>query len=291
MKNSKVKYRLKGHGTFVIREGWISKALYYVSKDNSIFKNKQAADVLGVGNNMAQSIRYWLKATELMKESSVSGAKLTPLGEMIYKNDPYLEDIFSLWIMHSNLVRNKEVATSWYLFFNRCEAEEYVKDEIIEQLKKELRLYINDDNFSETSLHDDVIAICNMYGKTKERGIDPEDNRISPFAELKLLQNKNEKFTKTQPNIHQLDEKVVLYVLLRQMNTEESISIDELIEGTNSIGKTLNLNRIMVNQYLDKLDEQGYIRINRTAGLDIVYRKSDVSVLEVVQSYYTNTGC
>ena len=120
-------YKLKGHGTFVVREGWISKALFYIKNDNLIFREKRAADVLGVGANMGQAIRYWLKACELMKETTSYGAKLTKIGELIYKHDPYLEDIFSIWILHCNLVRNIELATSWNLFFNNCEALEIAK--------------------------------------------------------------------------------------------------------------------------------------------------------------------
>ena len=44
-----------------------------------------------------------------------------------------------------------------------------------------------------------------------------------------------------------------------------------MTDGLNMPGKILNLNRIMVNDFLDTLQNKGYIIVNRTAGLDIIY--------------------
>lgn len=283
-----IKPRLKGHGSFVIREGWLSKALDLVRKDNTIFREKRAADLLGVGNNMGQSIRYWLKACGLMNETSSKGAVLTSLGKLIYENDPYFEDIFSIWILHCNLVMNKEAATSWYLFFNKCEVDEHTKEEVFIQMKRELELTYNHTNYSESSLKDDITALCNMYSKVKEDNYDPEDNKISPFSELGLVKNRSNKYTKAQPNLSKLNERVVLYCLIKQMNNGNSIEIDKLVDGDNSVCKILNLNRVVVNQYLDKLEELGYIRVNRTAGLDIVYKKKNVTSSDILKDYYQN---
>ena len=51
----------------------------------------------------------------------------------------------------------------------------------------------------------------------------------------------------------------------------DSISIEELLNGTFSPGKVLNLKRVLLNEYIDKLAEQNYLTVNRTAGLDMVY--------------------
>ena len=40
-----------------------------------------------------------------------------------------------------------------------------------------------------------------------------------------------------------------------------------------------NLDRNEVNEYLDILEKQGYIEINRTAGLNTVYVKTNNNIL------------
>ena len=44
---------------------------------------KNGTDILGVGTNMVKSIRFWLNAFQLIKESPKNGAVLTELGEII----------------------------------------------------------------------------------------------------------------------------------------------------------------------------------------------------------------
>ena len=57
------------------------------------------------------------------------------------------------------------------------------------------------------------------------------------------------------------------------------MTIDRLIEEENNIGKVFNLDRNEVNEYLDILEKQGYIEINRTAGLNTVYVKTNKNIL------------
>ena len=40
---------------------------------------------------------------------------------------------------------------------------------------------------------------------------------------------------------------------------------------------------------LDRLDALEYIRVNRTAGLDVIYRSKDFSAISVVEEYYNKT--
>ena len=99
--------RFKGHESFIIREGWLNKGLREVKRDPKVFYQNYGADALGVGPNMAKSIRYWLKCSGLTDEGVRSVVRLTELGEMVLKNDPYFEDIFSLWVVHCNIARNR----------------------------------------------------------------------------------------------------------------------------------------------------------------------------------------
>ena len=91
----KNKYRFKGHESFILREGWLNKGLFEIEKDAKVFSENYGADELGVGPNMAKSIRYWLKTMNLTEDKPKEGTKLTELGRIILTGDPYLEDIFT----------------------------------------------------------------------------------------------------------------------------------------------------------------------------------------------------
>lgn len=47
-------HRLKGHESFIPREGWITKALFAIQRDPMLFTVASGADALGVGTNMAK---------------------------------------------------------------------------------------------------------------------------------------------------------------------------------------------------------------------------------------------
>ena len=47
------KIRLKGHETFILREGWLTKGLAAAEKDGMVFSKNSGADSLGVVTNIA----------------------------------------------------------------------------------------------------------------------------------------------------------------------------------------------------------------------------------------------
>ena len=52
------------------------------------------------------------------------------------------------------------------------------------------------------------------------------------------------------------------------------------------MGRVFNLNRVSVNEYLDQLRVAGYLTINRTAGLDMVYLNNAITPASVLTKYY-----
>ena len=72
------------------------------------------------------------------------------------------------------------------------------------------------------------------------------------------------------------------------MNADGSMQIDYATDGYNMPGKLLNLNRIMVNDFLDDLQTKKFIIVNRTAGLDIIYpdKSKDLTPVDLLTMYY-----
>lgn len=280
----KVKIKLQGHEKFVLREGWINKALLILPSNVDAFTRKDATDLFGIGSNMVKSLRYWMRAFGL---TNMSGTKLSEVGKLIAKYDPFLEKLFSLWIMHSYIAKNQEGATTWFMFFNRCAADELEKNEIESILLREVRKYAAGATFSEKSLSNDVDVLLNMYGKSKDR-TDPEDKSISPFSKLLLLKKLENKYIKTHPNKAQLPDEVILYEFASRTVGKEGISIEEMVFGENGLNRVFNMTAVMANGYFDRLDAAGYIHVDRTAGLDMLYPVENVDPLIIIEKYYEN---
>lgn len=285
MANDKVKIRLQGHEKFVLREGWLNKGIAQVKNNPTVFLGKEGPDVFGIGNNMVKSLRYWLKAFNLIVEKGAAGVQLSKCGEVVQKYDSYFEDVFTLWVLHSNIVHNADEATAWHLFFNYCDIEDMDKEQIAQIMIRELNKYTHNVSFSEKSLRNDIDVILSMYGKVKEM-IDPEDKNVSPFAQLDLIKSVDGTFSKSQPDRRKVTEWNVLYELARHLNEKEFVSIDEISEGVGSISAVYQIGSVTINEYLDKLDAMGFIRVDRTAGLDIIYKVSNITQEMVMKEYY-----
>ena len=287
----KNKYRFKGHESFILREGWLNKGLFEIEKNAKVFSENYGADELGVGPNMAKSIRYWMRVANLTKENVKEGVVLTELGKTIFENDLYLEDIFSLWVIHTNIVQNFKLATSWNVFFNLIDVTTFKRDELFTMMRDDIIMLTGDTKLPERSIKDDCAAIIQMYSDSKDSSPDPEDKKRSPFATLGLLREiDNNLYEKCQPAIDQIDPLVILYMIGDTLQEEKAIPIDNIANAENMPGKVLNLNRVAINDYLDRLQNKGYIIVNRTAGLDVIYPDRNLAGLSVLKDHYKGAG-
>ncbi len=277
-------YKIKGHEKFPLREGWLTKGMEAVKEPSKVFSSENGPDVLGVGTNMVKSIRYWLQAFKLINEDPKKGSELSDLGKIIYKYDKFIEDPFTVWLLQSQIAHNKTRATSWYLFFNYCEAEEFKKEELLEVLKKELISYAETDSFPESSLKDDIDVLLNMYSKTNEYD-DPEDKNISPLASLGLIRKDKDTYIRKQPDLRYLNKNIILYEVYGLLGDEASVSIDAV---SNLAKNIYHLTRVSTNNYLDMLDNANLIKVVRTAGLDVIYPVAETTQLQIIEEYYQN---
>ena len=280
-------YRLKGHESFILRDGWLTKGLRAVSQDSKVFSKFSGADALGVGTNMAKAIRYWLRAAGLVNDTP-KVVTLTGLGETLFEHDPYFEDTFSLWLVHSNIARNSAQATSWNIFFNDITVSTFSRKELASMMAEKIQVTY-DIQPPERSVADDCSAILQMYSGDMDghEDRDPEEKKRSPFIALGLLkQIENGMFEKTRPAINELDQLIILYLIAERLGTEGIMTIDAVAGDDDMPGKILNLSRVSINDYLDALQSAGYITVNRTAGLDVIYPDNLIPANDVVSKHY-----
>ena len=286
----KRKYRLKGHESFILRDGWLTKGIQAVEKDNGVFSKNSGADALGVGTNMANAIRYWMRTAGVTRDVPQKGVQLTEIGKTIAKYDPYIEDPFTLWILHCKIAGNFEQATAWNVFFNKMDlTSAFTRDDMFKMEQELILEETGEEEVSERSLRDDCTAILSMYSEKGDQGDDPEDKRISPFEELGLISRVAKgKYVKTRPIMNKLDPLVILFLIMEELNANGSMQIDYTTDGYNMPGKLLNLNRIIVNDFLDTLQMKKFIIVNRTAGLDIIYpdQSKELTPVDLLTMHY-----
>ena len=315
--------KFKRHGTFYIRRGWLPKGMNQVVAEPTLFSNKDINpnDVLGLGSNMVSALRYWLQATGLTAEErkgNNTSQTLTSLGDIIYNNDRFIEEIGTLALLHYKLASATKIvreadkgeiefekkilentwATAWYYLFNEFEMNEFSSKDFCGTFKDSLSRMLNDKEMpADGSIDSDFACILNTY-LPNERVIDPEDNKECPLCELGLIQR--------QGKIKEKDEygKVrdvfvyrkreakgiptkILAAMIADRHPGEQIKIQSLLNEKNSIGKVFNLDSVSLSEYLDKMEKDNLIKITRTAGLDVInFTQKDYVFEDYLRSYY-----
>lgn len=278
------KVKLKGHESFSIREGWITKGLIEVKNNGKLFSKKDVTDILGIGTNMVKSLKYWLITANLIEEEKKCFYRLTELGELIYKFDPYIEDIFTIYMIHIQICTNTNKALIWSIFYNYCNMKEFSKRDLIEQI--EYYLNINNYEYNEKMLIDEINILLKTY-TNEEKEDNPENNFICPLTELNLIKKvKKDLYYRNSADMDKLNMYIVYYLICKQAGKEISINIDEILKGKNSAGKLLNISKSELNLYLDMLKREKCITINKTAGLNMVYIHKKYELNKIFDLYF-----
>ena len=282
--------KFKGHESFYIRRGWLYKGLKHVRKREDIFLAKDAMEELGLGSNMVKSLRYWLQATGLTKEASEGGRRiqrLTPLGEIIWQHDPYMEEMGTLWLLHLEMASNQELATSWYEFFNEFSMQEFKKEDFV-------RFIQNKAEVAESSLGSDFDCLMSTYiPRSLLKGkVDPESNMECPMGNLQLIgyASIKEKIYRRQTiNGNSMPECIFMAGLIKEAKGRKEISLQEILSGRRDnpgVGRICQLDLVAMLEVMYRLEKRKALKVVRTAGLDVVRLSDSQEPLEWVSRYY-----
>ena len=286
--------KFRAHDTFFIRKGWLNKGMRNIKNDPVVFMgaNGNPMDILGIGANMVKALRYWLQAVNLTVEPAVGRKeqRFTPFGMLVYENDPYIEEMGTLWLLHYQLAKNKDDATAWYFFFNEFKLSEFTRDDFVKQLTSYIRM--NAEEVSERSLEDDYNCIINTYIpriKSNPKKVQPESNIDCPLGELGLVDICNKKakiYRKSIPNKNILHPLILLAVIVDQADGHNEVKISSIQSDQCNAGKIFNLDIITLTNLLYKIELMGYIKVVRTAGLDVVRIEKVIDFLGCIREYY-----
>lgn len=288
--------KFRGHETFFIRKGWLYKGMSNVVKEPGVFQGAAGnpMDVLGIGANMVKSLRYWLTTTKLTSEPKAGkkNQNLTELGKIVFENDAYMEEIGSIWLVHYMLATNAEEATSWYVFYNEFNKNEFSLEDFHSAVVKYVRMQDSVAIPSDRVIEDDFNCIVNTYvprAKLNPTKVHPESNIDCPLGELALvdvIDKRNGIYKKTVPKLDMIPQLILLSAIINSANGEKEIRISALQNDKFQIGKIFNLDSITLINALYRLEASELIKVIRTAGLDIIRIETDMSFLDCVKAYY-----
>lgn len=288
--------KFRAHDTFFIRKGWLSKGMRNVVANPDVFvtkdKDRNPMDVLGIGSNMVKALRYWLQVVGLTAEPSKGQRvqSLTTFGELVYKHDPYIEEMGTLWLLQYQLAKNKDEATAWYYFFNEFNMSEFTREDFVKALQN--YIVMAQEQAAIRSLNDDFSCIISTYvsrGKTAKAS--PENNIDCPFGELGLVDvlsknGANITYKKSIPSAETINPWVTLAVIYDQAEGNTEISLSTLLSSPCNIGRAFNLDSITMIEALHHAERTGLLRIVRTAGLDYIKLEDGYNFITCVEKYY-----
>lgn len=284
-----IKYTFSGHDSFQCRQLWLKKGYDYVQEGKN-FNDEDAVVQLGVGKNMVSSIRFWLKAFNIIDNKDIP----TEFGKLLFDNkngyDPFLEDEASLWLLHYQLVKN-EFASIYSIIFNEFRKEKlFFNKETFVNYVKRIGESNPDLNFNENTISKDFIVFANLY-KSDPESKDVEDSFSGILSEIELLKTtgkgKSEQFFIENSERDNLPEAIVLYSILDNPNYGNSISLNSLEFDLNSPGSIFALNRSgLMNKISDIVDDIKDITFTDQAGIKEIQFKKKADAYTILDKYY-----
>lgn len=188
-------FKFSGHETFSFRYAWLPKAFRAIERNPAIFTDEDGAMVsLGVGKNMMRSIRFWVQASGVAKNSGGGKLEITDFGRKVFRElDPFLEDRRTLWLIHWKLcASDKDPLFAWDYLLNSWPHPEFNRTEVIQIFESEARRLNR--ALSAVTLAQHFDTFLHTYVPTRsQKGLVVEDNLDSPLVELELIQKTGER--------------------------------------------------------------------------------------------------
>jgi len=283
------KYTFSGHDSFQCRQLWLKKGYDFVQEGEN-FNDEDAVVKLGVGKNMVSSIRFWLKAFNVIDNKDIP----TEFGKRLFDDengyDPFLEDEASLWLLHYQLVKNG-FASIYSIIFNEFRKEKlFFNKETFVKYVKRIGEGNSELNFNENTVAKDFIVFANLY-KNDPESKDVEDSFSGILSEIELLKTtgkgKEERFYIENTERDNLPEAVILFAILDNPNYGNSISLNSLEFDLNSPGSIFGLNRSgLLNIISEIVSDFKDVTFTDQAGVKELQFKKKSDAYTILDEYY-----
>ena len=285
------KLTFSGHESFQCRHLWLKKGYEFVSQGKS-FNDESAVVELGVGKNMVNSIRYWMKAFNILTPKD----ELTEFAHKLLADDgwdPYLEDEASLWLLHYHLIKNK-VASTYSIVFNELRREkiEFTRENFISFVRRKAEAE-KLSPVNEKTLFEDFGVLSKMYLRSDSQNKDKEESFSGLLTELGLIKSfnksKEEFYIIENSDRPEIPDAVILYSILDSHNFDLSINLNTIEQEYDSVGSVFALNRPGLLSKIESLTAKySYLVFNDQAGIKELQFKKKPTPLKILETYYAN---
>lgn len=285
------KLSFSGHESFQCRHLWLKKGYDYVSKGKS-FNAEDAVVELGVGKNMVSSIRFWMKAFDLLTQND----ELTEFAHKLLSDkgwDPYLEDEATVWLLHYHLIK-KGSASIYSIIFNELRREkiEFTKENFVAFVKRKVEAE-KLPAINEKTLLEDFSVLSKMYMRSDAQAKDKEDSFSGILSELGLVKSynkgKEEFFIIENTERPEIPDAVILYSILDANNFDASLNLNTIEQEYNSVGSVFALNRPGLLSKIESLtNRNSYLVFNDQAGIKELQFKKKPNSFKILEDYYAN---
>ncbi|MHA7056450.1 DUF4007 family protein [Aquimarina sp. M1] len=272
-----------GHDTFHCRLFWLKKGIDYLSSGEQ-FRIDSGVD-LGVGKNMVNSMKFWLKSFDVFDEKS----DLKQPYEKVFLDggwDPYLENEGTLYLLHYKLCSRNHSSIYNLIFSNfRKIKPEFTQKNFIDFVRD------LDSKQKEKLIIKDFSVFKRMYGQSNGDSLD--DGYTGLFTELGLLKeigkNRNGKTIYRVHNGNQIGipEAIILYCILINPNYSKTISFSSLYTDDFGVGNIFCFDRDILEDKLKSISNRyKNIVYSSEAGIKELQIKKEIDPVTVLDDYY-----
>lgn len=272
-----------GHETFHCKNLWLKKGFDFAVEDKKF--SDQACIDLGVGRNMVNSIRFWLKAFNITNKDD----NLTDLAFFLFDEkkgkDKYLENETSLWLLHY-LLAKQNFSSIYSIVFNefRKIRPEFDKNNFVSYIET------IDSKINKNTLAKDFSVFLRTYYSKNEKDI--EDSFSGLLSDLELV-HEIKKDSKSKYYIKNIRENsisinLVLFTILENKSYGQSISFKSLYNDFNSVGNIFAFSQEQLEKKLIEISEKySYITYTNDAGVkELQFKKQKPNSLDILNKCY-----
>lgn len=279
--NNNTKSTFSGHETFACKSLWLKKGYDFVKEGHS-FNDEDAVVVLGVGKNMVNSIRYWLRSFGLINQDN----EPMPLADFIFNQekgrDPFIEDPQTLWILHYNLIYTNyaTIYRQIFLYFHK-ERKEFSKANIIAFLKrKHLNMGFNGLVWNDNTITKDIAMLLRMYAYTDTKIYEEQSAILLDLNMIRRIDKEIYEFDYiSKVKVHPL---IFLYSI-RQLSNSQIIDFEDILE----LSRIFCLSQTELYEIFSQLTAiNPNITFDNTAGEQLFSIKQNFKTFEILDKYY-----
>ena len=222
-----MRYSFFGHESFLCKSLWLKKGYDFINEHHK-FSDPNSVVLLGVGKNMVSSIRYWMRAFNLIEDD-----QLTDYAKFIFDEhqgkDPFAEDINTLWILHFLLVTTS-VASIYRLVFLDLQREkrDFDKEQILLFIKRKCSVPEQKNVFNENTVKKDIrVFLQNYLSPVNPKSLEEYTGLL---ISLGLLRENDGVYSFSETSRESINPLIIYFALIASSQEDLTISFDKLQE-------------------------------------------------------------